>query len=188
MKATMNGANFNRIIAATRAFASGNTTRPQNNLIQLHFCRETASLEAFALDGYRAMKETSACYTVDEDFMVLVSAPPLKANGEHVVEIEQDGEYAYISFGNVRFRTKRPEGKVLDVNKVLTDEMKKEGRHRVGLNVDYLLDACKSIKASGTAFRKAVIIEIGSPLEPVILRTDRDNPRMVMPVRIREDT
>lgn len=186
MKATMCGANFNRLISAVRAFVSKNTTRPQYSMIQLQFNEDGRSVTAYALDGYRIAKEIGVCYTVDEDFKVLISAPPLKANGEAIVEIGYDDKYSYISYGNTWFRFEQPYGEWFAAQDFFDKEMAKK-RQKIAVNVDYLLDAVKAIKATGATSRRPVIIEFGSPYDPVILRTDRDNPKAVLPVRIKED-
>lgn len=187
MKATLDGATFNRLIGAVRNFTEKSDNRPQNSLIQLHFHNGETSVEAYALDSYRAAKECAVCYTVDEDFVALISPPPLKANGSAVVEVEVSGGFAYVSYGNIRFRTKQPNAELFDVQKLIDDTMKKPDIMRFGANVDYLLDALKSLKASGASSRKTIIVEFRSPLEPIILRTDRDNPKMVLPVRLSKE-
>lgn len=187
MKSTINGSDFNRLIGAVRSFAEKTDVRPMNRLIQFHFNADTTSVTAYAVDGYRAAKERAVCYTVDEDFTVLVSAPPLKANGRIGVEVELDGDCAYISYGDVRFRTKQPEGDVFNVQKVISDAMERKEIQRFGANVDYLMDALKSLKASGATGRKPIIVEFRGPSDPIILRTDSDNPKMVLPVRIKRE-
>lgn len=187
MKATLEGATFNRLIGAVRNFTGKNDARPQNRLIQLHFHKDGTLVEAYALDGYRAAKECAICYTVDEDFSVLVNAPPLKANGSIAVEVEAADGFAYISYGDIRFRTKQPDAEMFDVQKVIKDAMQKPDIMRFGANVDYLLDALKSLKASGASSRKPIIVEFRSPVEPIILRTDQDNPKVVLPIRIKTE-
>lgn len=186
MKATMRGANFNRIISAVKAFTSANEARPANTMIQLHINKEALTVSAYGVDGYRAAKESGTIYSADGDFRVLIFAPPIKAPTEAVVEIEDDGEYAYITYGDIRFRYKQPEGKPFDVQDFFEKEMVKE-RRQVGLNVNYLLDAAKSIKAAGRTIRQSVVIEFGGPADPVIIRADHENPRVVLPVRLRAD-
>lgn len=187
MRATLEGATFNRLIGAVRNFTGKSEVSPQNRLIQLHFHREGTSVKAYALDGFRAAKECAVCYTVEEDFVALISPPPLKANGSALVEVEVSDGFAYVSYGDIRFRTKQPDVKPFDVQKFIDDTMQKPDIMRFGANVDYLLDALKSLKASGASSRKPVIVEFRSPLEPIILRTDRDNPKMVLPVRLSEE-
>lgn len=188
MKATLEGATFNRLIGAVRNFTGKGDVRPQTRLIQLHFCKGLTSVEAYALDGYRAAKECAVCYTVDEDFVALINPPPLKANGSIEVEVEVSDGFAYVSYGDIRFRTKQPNAELFDVQKVIDDTMQKPNIMRFGANVDYLLDALKSLKASGASSRKPIIVEFRSPVEPIILRTDRDNPKMVLPVRILKES
>ena len=185
MKATINGTNFNRLIGAVRNFASKNADKAQLALIQLHFHKDEQNVEAYAVDGYRAAKEQAACYLVDKDFTVLVAAPPLKANEATTVEIWTDGEYAYILYGDIQFRTKQPGAEPIDIRKIVDENMHRPEMLRIGVNADYMIDALKSLKLTGAARRKAVIIEIKDPMSPIVLRTDEDDPKIVLPVRIR---
>lgn len=186
MEATLDGKNFNRLIDAVRNFTSKNDAKPENCMIQLHFHTDGTNVEAYALDGYKAAKECAKCCTVDEDFVALISAPPIKANGIPVVEVSLEDDYAYISYGDIRFRTRQPNAEPFDVQKVIDNAMHKESTMWFGANVNYLLDALKSLKGSCAAGRIPVIVEFRGPNEPIIFRTDEDNPKMVMPIRIRD--
>lgn len=185
MKATIEAMAFNRLIGAVKAFASRTNSRPALTMIQLHFSAQDKKATAYATDGYRAAKECALCYTVDEDFSVLVSAPPLKAKSNSIVEVELDGDVAYISFGEVRFRNKQPTNEPFDVEKFISDVVVRKNVNVLGVNADYLIDALKSLKASGATARHPVIIEFGGPHEPIVLRTDSDNQKVVLPVRIK---
>ena len=95
-----------------------------------------------------------------------------------------DGEITDIEFRDMRFRTKRPDGEFMDCEKALSGAMNREKQLQFGANVDYLIDALKSLKASGATTQKPVIFEFRGETEAMIFRTDADNAKMVLPVRL----
>ncbi|SBW02464.1 hypothetical protein KL86CLO1_11650 [uncultured Eubacteriales bacterium] len=184
MKATISGANFNRLIDAVKYFVDKNCTREALRYIQLRFDRELCKVTAYGVDGHRASKECAMCLTVDEDFTAMVKVPPIKANGQLTVEISRDDGYAYISYGDIQFRTAKPGAMPYDVDDVIKKAVERTDVMRFGANVDYLMDALRSLKTTGATGRRPVIVEFRGPNDPIILRTDKDNPKMVLPTRI----
>ena len=53
---------------------------------------------------------------------------------------------------------------------------------------NYLLSALQAAKVSADgSFRQPVILEFRSNIEPILLRTNKEDIKMVLPVRIKED-
>jgi len=186
MKATLSGEALNQLIGAVKAFVSKNNARPQSQFIHILFSADGCKATAYALDGYRAAKESVVCYTVDEDFDVMISAPQIRARRGSTVEVYRDGDYSFIGYGDIAFRTKKPEGEPFNVEKLISVEAAKENKQAFGINADYMIDALRSLKESGASIRKPVVIEFTSPVAPVLLHTDEDNYKVVLPIRIRQ--
>lgn len=185
MKAQLSGEALNQLIGAVRAFTSKGDARPQNQLIHIFFSAEGCKTTAYAVDGYRAAKESVVCGFVDEDFDVFVLPPQIKAKRGSTAEVYREGDYSFISYGDVTFRTEKPDGEPFDVESLIRSEAVKENKQSFGVNVDYMIDALRSLKESGAAVRKPVVIEFTSPLAPILMRTDSDNYKMILPVRLR---
>lgn len=184
MKATVSGANFNRLMDAVKHFVDKNSTRVALRYVQLRFDKELCNVTAYGVDGYRASKECAMCLTVDESFTAMIKVPPIRANGQLSVEITQDDGHSYISYGDIQFRTAKPGAMPYDIEDVIKQAVDRPDIMKFGANIDYLMDALKSLKTSGATGRRPVIVEFRGPTEPVILRTDEDNPKMVLPTRL----
>lgn len=75
------------------------------------------------------------------------------------------------------------DGEFLDWENVLP---KGDPTFCLGVNGEYLLSALKAAKIScGKSFNQPVILEFRGELSPVILRTNKDDIKMVLPVRIK---
>lgn len=58
---------------------------------------------------------------------------------------------------------------------------------RLGFNGNYLLSALQAAKVSiGGSFKDPVVLEFRNNLTPVILRTNKDDIKMVLPIRIKD--
>ena len=184
MKATLSGEALNQLVGSVKAFIGKSDVRPQNQFIHILFNADGCKATAYAIDGYRAAKESVVCCFVDEDFDVMISAPQIRARRGSTVEVYREGDYSFVVYGDITFRTRKPDGTPFDVEKFISDEAAKENKQKFGINADYMIDALKSLKESGAAIRKPVIIEFTSPLAPVLLRTDSDNYKVILPVRL----
>jgi DNA polymerase III sliding clamp (beta) subunit (PCNA family) len=184
MKATLSGEALNQLVGSVKAFTGKSDVRPQNQFIHILFSADGCKATAYAIDGYRAAKESVVCGFVDEDFDVMVLAPRIKAKRVSNVEVYRDGDRSFIDYGDITFRTQRPDGTPFDVEGFISGEAAKENKQAFGINADYMIDALRSLKESGAAIRKPVIVEFTSPLAPVLLRTDADNYKVILPVRL----
>ena len=94
----------------------------------------------------------------------------------------QDGE-VIIRCGEFIFGYQQPEGEFLDWEKVLPEAP----TFKIGFNGNYLLSALKAAKVSaGNSFKSPIILEFRSPLDPVIIHTNKDDVKMILPIRIKE--
>lgn len=173
---------FNRLMDATKAFCSKTNRNPCYHFIRLEFHAETDEVVAVAIDGYR-MSVEHAVANSEEDFFIYVQSN-IKLPGNSVVEFELvDGE-AIIRCNGFIFGYKQPIGEFLDWEKVIPTS---DVQYKIAFNGDYLLSALQAAKASvGSRFKTPVVLEFRSPNEPILLRTNKDDVKMVLPVRLRE--
>ena len=178
---------FNKIIAAVKGAVSTSVAKPMYKNIRLEFRKENNAVTAIATDGFRLFVEHATCFEVEEDFDCYIKPSIRLPRGnsmrlelkerdetESVVEIECLG----CIFGFVQ-----PTGAFLDWGKVLPDSP----TFRIGVNAEYLLSALQAAKASvGGAFKQPAILEFRGPLGPITIKTNNEDVKMVLPVRIRE--
>lgn len=178
---------FNTIIAAVKGAVSASAGKPVYKNIRLEFRKENNAVTAIATDGFRLFVEHATCCEVEEDFDCYIKPSVHLPRGnfmrlelkkrdetESVVEIECLG----CIFGFVQ-----PTGEFLDWEKALPDSP----TFRIGVNAEYLLSALQAAKASvGGAFKQPAILEFRGPIGPITIKTNREDVKMVLPVRIRE--
>lgn len=178
---------FNTIIAAVKGAVSASGRKPMYKNIRLEFRKENNAVTAIATDGFRLFVEHATCCEVEEDFDCYIKPSVHLPRGnsmrlelkkrddtESVVEIECLG----CIFGFVQ-----PNGAFLDWGKVLPDSP----TFRIGVNAEYLLSALQAAKASvGGAFKQPAILEFRGPIGPITIKTNHEDVKMILPVRIRE--
>lgn len=178
---------FNTIIAAVKGAVSASGRKPMYKNIRLEFRKENNAVTAIATDGFRLFVEHATCCEVEEDFDCYIKPSVHLPRGnsmrlelkkrddtESVVEIECLG----CIFGFVQ-----PNGAFLDWGKALPDSP----TFRIGVNAEYLLSALQAAKASvGGAFKQPAILEFRGPIGPITIKTNHEDVKMILPVRIRE--
>lgn len=182
-KASMSAGALNKILEATKAFQSKNNTKKIYQYIRLEFHSELDEVVAIAVDGFR-MSVEHAVATSEEDFVVYVHGN-VKLPKNSKVDIELVDDEAIFRCDGYVFGYQQPDynGEYLDWKKVIPES---DPTFRIGFNGDYLLSALQAAKASvGGTYKTPVILEFRSPVEPVILRTNKDDVKMVLPVRIK---
>ena len=180
-KARMNTGALNRIIEATKAFCSKAGTRPIHQYIRLEFHAAEDEVVAAAVDGFRLSVEHAVAES-EEDFAVYVKGN-VKLPKDSTVDIELVNNEAIFRCGGFVFGYQQPNGEFLEWQKVIPQS---DPQFKIGFNGDYLLSALQAAKASvGGTYKGPVILEFRSPTEPIILRTNKDDVKMVLPVRIK---
>lgn len=181
-KASMSTGAFNRLIEATKAFRQKAGSRPIHEYIRIEFHAENDEAIAVAVDGHRLSVE-HALATSNEDFAVYVRGN-VKLPKDSTVDIELVDNEAIFRCDGFVFGYKQPDGKFLEWENAIP---KSEPQFRIGFNGDYLLSALQAAKASvGGTYKTAVVLEFRTPLDPIILRTNGKDVKLVMPMRIKE--
>nr|DAQ86022.1 MAG TPA: beta sliding clamp [Caudoviricetes sp.] len=177
---------LNRLIAATKSFVGNSDHRPCNQYIKLEFHAADSQVVAMAVDGYRMSVEHSIISDCDEDFVAFIkSNTKLPSKQYATISLTEDGKEAVIRCCGFSFGYTQPQDSGFEWEKAIpTSEVK----YRIGFNGNYLLAALQAAKVSaGESFRQPVILEFRSNVEPILLRTNKEDIKMVMPVRLKEE-
>lgn len=185
-KAIVETNDFNRLIAATKAFISKSDQRLTYQHIRLDFSAKSATVTAAACDGYRLSVERAPAYDVEEDFTVYVR-PCMKLPAKSVVVIELSDKDAILRCNGNIMGCEQPDGEFLDYEKFFE---KKPNAHRYGFNARFLLDAVAAARdslGSKLSASNPIILEFTGPQDPAFIFTDNGkNMKMVLPVRIND--
>ena len=174
---------FNRIIAATKSFAVTSSIRKCHTYIKLEFCAEDQRVTAIAVDGYRLAVEHSVIDRCENDFVAYVK-PNIRLPKNQYATLSLEENEAVIRCGDFMFGYSQPEAdKFLWREAIPADDP----TLRLGFNGNYLLSALQAAKVSiGGSFKDPVVLEFRNNLTPVILRTNKDDIKMVLPIRIKD--
>jgi len=177
---------LNRLIAATKSFVSDNNYRPCNQYIKLEFRAADNQVVAMAVDGYRMSVEHSVISDCDEDFVAFIKSNTKLPNKQYAtISLTEGGKEAVIRCCGFSFGYTQPQDSGFEWEKAIpTTEVK----YRIGFNGNYLLAALQAAKVSaGESFRQPVILEFRGNTEPILLRTNKEDIKMVLPVRLKEE-
>ena len=180
-KARMTTDVFNRLIDATKGFVQKTGSKPIHQYIRLEFHSADDEVIAIAVDGYKLSVEHAVCKS-EEDFAVYVKSN-IKLPRKTEVEIELDEDEAVLRCDGFMFGYHQPIGKFLNLEGVLPQT---EPSFRIGFNGEYLMKALESARISaGGTYKTPVVLEFRTPLDPVIIRTNKHDIKMCLPVRIK---
>lgn len=183
-KATINAGALNKILEATKAFQSKNNRHAMYNFIRLEFHSSLDEVVAIAVDGHRLSVEHAVAQS-EEDFTAYVHAN-VKLPKNSIVELEVVDKEVILRCDGYVFGYRQPDNDegYIDWKKVIPDE---EPSFRFGFNGDYLLSALQAAKTSvGGTYKTPVVLEFYSPFKPVVLRTNKHDVKLVLPVRIKD--
>lgn len=181
MKAKIFSNDFNRAVAATKGFVGKDPKRRLHQFIRMEFCAADSSVTAVAVDGYKMSVERAVC-ECDENFVAYINASTRPPRGEYAT-IEVVGSDVIIRCGDFIFGCPQNGGEFLDWKNVLPGG---EPTFRFGVNGNYLLSALQAAKISlGNSFKEPVVLEFRGELSPVILRTNGEDIKMVLPIRLK---
>lgn len=189
MKAIINTREFNRIIAATKAFVDVHGERPLYNFIKLEFNAKDKRVTAIALDAFRLAVENAALAECDEDFIAYIgSNVKLPSRKDVYAHIELQGNRLIVDCERYIFGCIQPALPALDANfdwrKAVPEG---DVRYKIAFNGDLLLSALRAAKVScGDKYLQCITLEFRGASEPIVLRTNEENIKLIMPIRISE--
>ena len=184
MRATIFSDDFNRIVDATKQFVSKVHCESwkAKEYIRFDFDAEHQKVTAMSLDGYRMSVENSVVSECDENFSVYIMGSFRLPRKTYAV-IEKVGTEVQIRCAGALFGFEQPEDpQPFEWQKVIPEG---EPHFKIGFNGNYLLTALQAAKISaGQTFKNPIVLEFWSPISPVIIRTNKDDIKMVLPIRL----
>ncbi len=183
MKARILGNDFNRIMDATKQFCGTSTRHKEQEYIRLDFDAEIQRVTAHACDGYRLSVEHSVIGSCDENFTVYIRGG-FRLPKKQYATIEKVENEVQIRCAGALFGFEQPDvSQRFEWQKVIP---KDEPTFRIGFNGNYLLNALQAAKISaGQTFKNPIVLEFWTPTSPVLIRTNTDDIKMVLPIRIK---
>lgn len=174
---------FNRIISATKDFVSHSSNKPSLQYIKLEFDAEQQKVTAIAIDGYRMSVENAVISHCDESFSVYVKGNiKLPTKQYAVFSLDGDEGEVVIRCGEFIFGYRQPSATEINWKRMIPSS---DVTYKIGFNGNYLLSALQAAKVScGSVFKSPVVLEFRTPNEPILLRTNSDDIKMVLPIRM----
>lgn len=180
---------FNRLIDATKDFTAQKDqigAQPIYNYIKMEFNAETSRVTAIAVDGYRMSVEHAVISECEENFTAYINSKVKLPKGKWaIIYIDVDGtdkpDVMIRCDGSVFSYEQPKDGDFIDWRKFIPSD---EPVYRIRFNGKYMLDALRAAKVScGGFIKNPIALEFRSPQSPILLRTNDDDIKMVMPVR-----
>lgn len=183
-KAVLTTNDFNRLIYTTRDFITP-VGKPCYRYIKLDVDAEKQRITAAACDGYKLSVERAPC-EADESFSLYIK-PIAKLPTKEQVTIELLGKDVLIRCAGNIIGFEQPELKDPFMNYEQFFK-EKECAFRIGFDPRLLMQTVSAARTS-IGQGQVAILEFMGPRDPVFIRDKKgDNLRMVLPVRIKEDT
>ena len=181
MKAKMGTVNFNRMISAVKQFQGHGLSNKSLNFVRIEFHSMTSEAVAIASDGCRLSVEHAVAES-DEDFTIYVDGKTRLPKEKNAI-ITLEGDEVMIRCDGCIFGYKQPVGEFFDWERAIPDEPK----FKIAFNGDYLLSALQAAKAScGGSYHCPIVLEFRSNRDPVVIRTNKNDIKLVLPVVTRE--
>ena len=182
-KAYMMSNDFNRIIRATELFITEVDHSPLSRYIRLDFCKDTSIVTAISVDGYRMSVEHSVIDSCSEDFSVYVRKS-IRFPKNQTVEISLQGNEAVLRSAGFMVGYNQPVINKFDHENAIP---KTDPSFKIQFNGNYLLSVIRAAKEScGGSFKDPIILEFRGNNQPMIIRTNKDDIKVVMPMRLKE--
>lgn len=177
---------FNRIISASKAFVATSFHNKETlKLIRLEFNSKDSRVTAVACSGYMLSVEHAVITDCEESFIAYVN-PSIRLPNKLFATFTLEENELLIRCDNYIFGFNQPKDKdYFDYDKAIPTN---EPSFKIGFNANYLLTMLQAAKTSiGNVFKSPVVLEFtGNETMPVILRTNQDDIKMVLPVRLRD--
>ena len=176
MKAIVDTKEFKRIMKYMKKFVREDT----NELMKyIRFEVKKGEIKFEALDGWRIAREFLKCEN-DVEFSGYINPISFTFLKQIKAEISLENKIVLISDNVFSVKTVQPNGIWYKTDKYLEGNNVKA---KVGINALGLKEVLEGIEKT-TIRNQAVIIEMGEPKEPIIIREDKDrrNVRMILPM------
>lgn len=187
MKAIIMASDLKRLIGATKDFTNSSPRRVIHQYIKLEFSKEYSTVTAVAVDGYRLAVEHSVCSEIDCDFTAYIKSDIPKARKDDLAIIEIINDTCLIRVNDRLTGYKQPTGEFLNQKEAISNLTKRDLNFKIGFNGNLLISALKAAQVSCGGFKTPVALEFQSNLDPVVLRTNDDDIKLVLPIRLKNE-
>lgn len=181
--ARMNSTDFNRLVKATKDFVD-ELYRPILSYIHMEFDANTQTVTAVACDGYKLSTEHAKA-DCDESFSCYVKRDAhIPGGGDVQITLCEEPQQLRLESADFSVSYNQPADNYLDWKRVVPTT---PPGYSITFNGNLLLDALKAAKAScSKSFKGSLVIEFRDPNEPIVIRTNEDDIKLVLPLRMQK--
>ena len=175
MKAIVDTKEFKRIMKYMKKFVREDT----NELMKyIRFEVKNGEIKFEALDGWRIAREFLKCEN-DVEFEGYINPISFTFLKECKTTISLEDKTVLISDNVFSVKTMQPNGIWYDTDKLINNN---NAKAKAGVNAQLLKECLEGINSCGYLSRPCIIIEMGEPKDPIIIREDKDrrNVRMIL--------
>lgn len=127
--------------------------------------------------------EHSVISYCSQDFSVYIKKS-VRFPRNKCVEITSDDSEVVLRCDGFMIGFEQPDLKTFDYQKAIPSS---DPIFKIAFNGNYLLSAIKAAKSScGNSFKDPVVLEFRGKNEPVVIRTNKEDVKIVMPMRLRD--
>lgn len=180
--ASIEGEAFNRLIAGTEKFVCRDARMPVLQYIVLQFSEDAQRVCATTADGFRFSREYASC-EVERDFTAFFM-PRIRVPKTICEVYSDEGDVIIRSAGGLVFGFRQPSYPLFNMEKI-NETLNKPVILTTAANATFLIEALQCARAVNNGTHKRhVYMDFRGPLEPVVIRTGKENIKMVVPIRI----
>ena len=181
--ARMNSTDFNRLVKATKDFVD-ELYRPILSYIHMEFDANTQTVTAVACDGYKLSTEHAKA-DCDESFSCYVKRDAhIPGGGDVQITLCEELQQLRLESADFSVSYNQLADKYLEWKRVVPTT---PPGYSITFNGNLLLDALKAAKAScSKSFKGSLVIEFRDPNEPIVIRTNEDDIKLVLPLRMQK--
>lgn len=184
MKAVIKAQDMKDLVEKTRRFVCKNYNNTIMRYIHIVVDAEKREVRAEAVDGHRF--SVAYCELTDgkESFECFITQDiPKITRCDEYVEIETDGDKAFITVGDNIRGYRQPKKPFFDILQMIETTEDKEPAIKIAFNSKLLAEALQSVKDVGNKYNTARLY-LYNPAAPVLIRSNEKDVAGVLPIHI----
>lgn len=181
MKAIVATDDLRRLIKKLKPFTCDYKLKWQDKMKYIYISVDNVDekLRGEAMSGDRFAVEYINCLA-DENFTAYINPFQLLKTDEEKSEIEIIGNVCTVTMGEYSIRTIQPEGEWYDTKELIKNAQSMDGKYRIGVNPNYLIDALKTMKTDKFETSIVVIEFTDNNTNPIIIKQLKDDISFMM--------
>lgn len=184
MKAIIKAQDMKDLIEKTKRFVCKNYNNTMMRYIHIVVDAEKREVRAEAVDGHRFSVAYGKLVETDESFECFITQEiPKITRCDEYVEIETDGDKAFITVGDNIRGYRQPKKPFFDILQMIETTEDKEPAIKIAFNSKLLAEALQSVKDVGDKYNTARLY-LYNPAAPVLIRSNEKDVAGVMPIHI----